>query len=1692
MKKVFKYSVILIYIAGILMLLAVDLSAQAIGVSGYEPGKTEFGNIDVEIGNSVQKDAVIFNLDMEAMLSCSSVTIENRQKYFGDRFEQSRNDVFEIWNWEDLSKVNDKYSLEGITKFVIMQNIGFLGSNPVNYGDGTGSGRIDDTRWGWYGYKDPVNGVTGAFGWVNGNVWYPYNLNGVIEFDGGGYTISGLSVQNKNNTGLFGTVSGNAVVENIKLAEVNIDVLASNVGGIAGSITNATISNCHLLSGNIKANGQTGGIIGNQGNNTLVENCSSAGSIIANSGSQFGGLIGKIGDNNTTVTNAQVTNCNSSVSIHAIGNTYEIGGLIGIAGCRSEITTENVSISYSYATGNLTVDNVNNINLYVGGFIGRATSGAVIRNCYATGTVNARGQCGGFIGMSGFYVHILNCYAIGAVNAGDLHYFGGYGAGGFIGTTWVASSLTNCYGAGRVTALNVGSTGDIGGFIGFVGNQTYIYNCYFDKGTTGRNNAQGTNGNSINPVQITPVEHEDFIGKLPSSTFGTFPNTIWGFETHNLPGGITGKTFPYLLWQEHLGKSNTFFENEMWYSLDDGLSWDFFGDGTTIPQAGNVKIKIDNNNGYQAYNVYTINGNTGNGGYIPLIPSSTAEFVVNNVTASQKLHIGIMSESDKVLFRPARSQNNIFQIWNWADLAYINVLIENENNPSYAGPDYKKLSYYEEFVLMQDLGVPDSSPVNYGDGSGSGGINGDVPCPYSGDRINGWYGYQNYDGTGGPFNPANFYTTNTLLVGGTGNSTGTAFDMITGSANMSWETDKGWKPIGIFDYVNTTPYWKGVPFRGIFLGNDHTISGLWINRVDDIDVGLFRAIELAEIRNLNVQIDQKGITGGKYADFYRYGSTGGFIGTIVNDSGEVILEDLSVVEGSGFITGPGACGGIVGGVYSLKRTDYNFHNTILLGKLENHADVIGSNAGERAGIIGCANNISDKSQATLVNHGNITGRHTAGIFGWHRQEPMRLYFTGLAPQAPREIQVINTGNIFGAMSGGYFGQTWWPQDPDGPPAGIYDVVNTADITGIGSSAIIGGIIGFNESSATVTRCGNSGNISGGRKSGGIVGNNEHDTDSKFYLDHDYPISLEPTIIGCWNTGNITGERWAGGIVGSMDAWDIHFAGVFNSWNTGNVNATGTQYYSSAGGIVGASNTSGMFKISSCWNAGDIASPNGLAGGLIGEFAHRPHRVNHDTVTFILNNYNLGNISSTNGNAGGLIGEISVHQKELAMENCYNAGRVQGNVTGGVFAVFYGSTDLILTNVYWDTITSGQNTGHPIVPRIIGAAQGKSTTQLIDVLNTLNFPETVWGTGMHDYKTYPYLLYQATDPTKNGLAIEEFSYKGANVTATTTNPDVKITAATANGAANAFNPSAGINQTNYYKVFIPGTPVDVPVTVNAGDKYSLGLMSESGIVAFDFGEEPSEVELDITLFLQGVTQAGPIMTTYLQGPPRYDIIPDKALPKKNPFTNMPEYYSQINEDSGTAGQVVDWVLVEIMTNLESFTLDGIQYTYYDLLESRALLLKPDGSVVDTNGNKPLFQPYSSEKVRIAIKTRNHLSVISSELLDFDSNVKYDFSENVTKALKLSWASYSAMIEKNGVACLYGGDVWNGLPIDRTVNIINAVDIDRYNNKTLSTWALGDYMFEDVNMDAMIDSGDGTYIITNGRQIIQSPLLYYIKR
>ena len=250
------------------------------------------------------------------------------------------------------------------------------------------------------------------------------------------------------------------------------------------------------------------------------------------------------------------------------------------------------------------------------------------------------------------------------------------------------------------------------------------------------------------------------------------------------------------------------------------------------------------------------------------------------------------------------------------------------------------------------------------------------------------------------------------------------------------------------------------------------------------------------------------------------------------------------------------------------------------------------------------------------------------------------------------------------------------------------------------------------------------------------------------------------------------------------------------------------------------------------------------------------------------------------------------------------------------------------------------------------------------------------------------------------------------------------------------------------------------------------------------EQQCLLTLDVRVFLEGVIQPGTYMTTWLQGPAEYTFLPDKLLPMVNEYPGKTEFYYQINEPSGPAGAVVDWIWVEIWTNFEPYPIPFQNiYTYYEVLESRVLLLKPDGTIVDTNGRKPQFYSYTSDKVRIAVKHRNHLSVLSN-LVSFDSNLKYDFSEAVDKAYKLPWATFGAQVWRNGAACLWAGDVNMNEAIDSGDNTLYFLGANE--NKS------GSYSPEDVNMDGVIDARDGAFILENSKKALNSSQLFFIKK
>lgn len=140
-------------------------------------------------------------------------------------------------------------------------------------------------------------------------------------FDGGGHKISGLKINSENsNVGLFGAING-ATVKNL---EVEGNVFSSNnyVGGIVGKIQQGSVENCSFRGSvtTAKAGGYAGGIAGYTGNsakqNGNISGCSNFASV---QGGCIGGITGY-------AKFSAVTDCYNTGVLKGTGNTGGIVG----------------------------------------------------------------------------------------------------------------------------------------------------------------------------------------------------------------------------------------------------------------------------------------------------------------------------------------------------------------------------------------------------------------------------------------------------------------------------------------------------------------------------------------------------------------------------------------------------------------------------------------------------------------------------------------------------------------------------------------------------------------------------------------------------------------------------------------------------------------------------------------------------------------------------------------------------------------------------------------------------------------------------------------------------------------------------------------------------------------------------------------------------------------------------------------------------------------------------------------------------------------------------------------------------------------------------------------------------------------------------------------------------------------------
>lgn len=203
-------------------------------------------------------------------------------------------------------------------------------------------------------------------------------------FDGNGHSINGSFVinqpTNKQTYGLFGTITGNAVIKNL-VNKANIIVNEPAVNTIVGSIV-----------GRIREGGK-------------VVNCSNYG-IIESKGDVIGGIVGNIFLNtaNTTAVVEACINKGDIKSSYSAGNTF-LGGIVGTQNYKSNDVTTFSKIVGCYCNDvTISSSQTDLAKLFVGGVITNVSNNTnadqlQMISCWTSNILYpSAGKLGGIIG----------------------------------------------------------------------------------------------------------------------------------------------------------------------------------------------------------------------------------------------------------------------------------------------------------------------------------------------------------------------------------------------------------------------------------------------------------------------------------------------------------------------------------------------------------------------------------------------------------------------------------------------------------------------------------------------------------------------------------------------------------------------------------------------------------------------------------------------------------------------------------------------------------------------------------------------------------------------------------------------------------------------------------------------------------------------------------------------------------------------------------------------------------------------------------------------------------------------------------------------------------------------------------------------------------------------------------------------
>ena len=514
--------------------------------------------------------------------------------------------------------------------------------------------------------------------------------------------------------------------------------------------------------------------------------------------------------------------------------------------------------------------------------------------------------------------------------------------------------------------------------------------------------------------------------------------------------------------------------------------------------------------------------------------------------------------------------------------------------------------------------------------------------------------------------------------------------------NIDISSVANWTPIGTI----------GLPFGGVYIGNNCEVSGLTID-TDASFLGLFGFVT-GSVCDLTVRGNIRGINDGENNVGYAHTFAGGIVGAINN--GASIENCTSYVD----ITGDAFVGGIVG---EIMETDYLLFGTRLstvkdctnYGKITAYAKsakneeamYFGGIAGRNNGyVLNCAN-YGEVDGDTYSADAEKKDRYVGGIVGYS-YIPFK---NGAGPNNQMNYVAVsdckNYGFVHGTYAvGGIIGQ------------GVFSVKNCQNEGTVQGVNCVGGIMGIGGTKATlsyacgtISNCTNKGQVlSTERNAGGIVGYNYVNIDNctnenqgviaaatdgrAYYIGGIAGTNENGTITLCNNYGDVVGTADArtvnGGIVGQLLGGTVarcdNYAQIKGLGCVGGIVGNDGENYTSqldacnnygivegttfVGGICGATYRA---AVTDCHNNGTVSGTSDVGGNIGWLSGSAP------SVTDCTNSAD-GKVTATANYAGGIVGRIGSNGQEnvATLQNCVNRAEVVGNtyvggITGGVSA-----------------------------------------------------------------------------------------------------------------------------------------------------------------------------------------------------------------------------------------------------------------------------------------------------------------------------------------------------------------------------------------------------------------------------------------